>query len=260
MASRRDRLAGRVALVTGSGRGIGRAVALRLAREGARVAVADLDLTEAEAVATEARTAGGEAHALLLDVTSMESVQTTADALVERWGRIDILVNNAGITSDNLLDRMSLDQWDAVLDVNLKGVFICTQVVARVMRAQGYGRVVNMSSVAGVHGALTCVNYCASKAGVLGLTAAVAREFGRYVAKDGADMTCNAVMPGMVDTALSGVMPDEVRDQRIRDTPLARIGKPEDVADVVAFLSSDDARFVTGASLRVDGGLRLSVG
>ncbi len=248
---------GRVAFVTGAGSGIGRAIARRLAADGARVVAADIDQSAAEAVA---QALPGEALAVVLDVANEESVNTAIDHVAETCGHLDVLVNNAGITDDNFLSKMTTEQWDRVLAVNLTGPFLCTRAAAAVMRSNGYGRVVNVSSVAGIHGALTCANYCASKAGLLGLTVATAREFGRYVARDGADMTCNAVMPGIVETRLSAVMPDKLRAQRVADTPLSRFGQPEDVADAVAFLASDDARFVTGTSLRVDGGLRMAVG
>lgn len=250
----------RVALVTGAGAGIGRAIALRLAADGHRVAVTDLKYESAGGVVAEIEGRGGEAVACALDVSDPTAVEATVREVAERWDRLDILVNNAGITSDNLLSRLGLDQWNKVLAVNLTGPFLCIQAVTPVMRSNGYGRVVNISSVAAVHGAVTCVNYCASKAGVLGLTVGVAREFGRYVSKEGADLTCNAVMPGIVDTELSRVMPDAVRQQRVSDTPLARFGQPEDVADAVSFLASEDSRFVTGTSLRIDGGLRMAIG
>jgi 3-oxoacyl-[acyl-carrier protein] reductase len=253
-------LTGRNALVTGAAQGIGRAIARRLAGEGARVAVADIDGEAAQATVEAGRADGLDLLAVPIDVTDPASVQAAVARVVDAWGTLDILVNNAGVTRDNFLEKMDVEQWDRVLDVNLKGVFLCTQEAAAVMRRNKYGRVVNVSSVAGVHGALTCVNYCASKAGVLGLTAAVAREFGRYAQRDGADMTCNAVMPGIVETELIDVMPESIREQRVRDTPLGRFGQPEDVADTVAFLASDAARFVTGTSLRVDGGLRMAIG
>ncbi len=250
----------RVALVTGAANGIGRQISRRLAADGMTTVVADLDLATAQTVADAITEDGGRARAVRLDVTAPAEVAAVVAELDQELGRIDVLVNNAGITSDNFLHKLSLDQWDSVMDVNLKGPFVCTQAVAPVMRRNGYGRVVNISSVAAVAGALTCVNYCASKAGVLGLTVGVAREFGRYVAKDGVDMTCNAVLPGIVETRLSEVMPDAVRQQRIEDTPLHRIGEPDDVADVVAFFASEGSRFVTGTALRIDGGLRMAIG
>jgi 3-oxoacyl-[acyl-carrier protein] reductase len=251
----------RVAVVTGGGGDIGRAIAVRLANDGHKVAIADLDLGAATAVSTEInRTLNEQTSAVELQVSDNDSVVAAVEQVLAKWGRIDILVNNAGITRDNFLERLELEQWNEVIGVNLTGSFLCAKAVAPIMRENRYGRVVNISSVAGVHGALTCVNYCASKAGVLGLTAALAREFGRYVTKDGADITCNAVMPGIVDTKLSAVMPDAIREQRVRDTPLGRFGEPKDVADVVSFFSSEDSRFVTGTALRVDGGLRLAIG
>ena len=248
---------GRTALVTGAGSGIGRAIAKRLATDGARVVAADINLAAAEDVAADLP---GDAVAIAVDVADEASVQQAVDHIDRTCGRLDVLVNNAGITDDNFLHKMTLDQWQHVLGVNLTGPFLCTRAAAAVMRRNGYGRVVNVSSVAGVHGALTCANYCASKAGLLGLTVATAREFGRYVARESVDMTCNAVMPGIVDTRLSAVMPEALRQQRVADTPLARFGEPADVADAVAFLASDDARFVTGTSLRVDGGWRMAAG
>ena len=251
----------RVAIVTGGGGDIGQAIALRLAQDGHKVAVADLDLAAATDASAEInRTLPEQTSAVELQVADNDSVQAAVEDVLAKWGRIDILVNNAGITRDNFLDRLELEQWNQVIGVNLTGSFLCAKAVAPIMRQNRYGRVVNISSVAAVHGALTCVNYCASKAGVLGLTAALAREFGRYAAKDDADMTCNAVMPGIVDTKLSAVMPDAIREQRVRDTPLGRFGQPQDVADVVSFFSSEDSRFVTGTSLRIDGGLRLAIG
>jgi 3-oxoacyl-[acyl-carrier protein] reductase len=250
-----------VAIVTGGGGDIGRAISLRLARDGHHVAVADVDTDAAAKVCEEIAAAGSpEAVPLELQVADPDSVEAATASLRERFGRIDVLVNNAGITRDNFFSRLEISQWDEVIDVNLKGPFLCAKAVAPVMREGGFGRVVNMSSVAAVHGALTCANYCASKAGLLGLTVALAREFGRYVAKEGVDMTCNAVMPGIVDTKLSAVMPDEMRELRVAETPLARFGEPADVADTVAFFASEDSRFVTGTALRVDGGMRLAIG
>ena len=247
----------RVAIVTGAAGDIGRSIVGRLLADGHRVAVTDIDLGAAEAVAGSG---GDAALAVALRVDDPESVQAAAQRVLEEWGRIDILVNNAGITDDNLIDRLEIEQWDKVVDVNLKGPFLCIKAVAPEMRRNGYGRVVNVSSVAAVHGALTCANYCASNAGVLGLTVAVAREFGRYAAKESADMTCNSVMPGIVDTKLSQVMPDEIRQQRVRETPLSRFGTPVDVADTISFLASEDSRFVTGSNLRIAGGMRMAIG
>jgi 3-oxoacyl-[acyl-carrier protein] reductase len=248
----------RVAIVTGAAGDIGRAIVTRLVADGMRVAVSDVDADAARTVADQL----GEdlAIGLELRVDDPDSVAAAVERVVDEWARIDVLVNNAGITRDNFIDRLEIEQWDQVLDVNLKGPFLCIKAVAPHMRRNGYGRIVNVSSVAGVHGALTCANYCASKAGVLGLTVAVAREFGRYAAKEGADMTCNSVMPGIVDTKLSQVMPDEIREIRVRETPLARFGAPADIADTIAFLASEDSRFVTGSNLRVDGGMRMAIG
>jgi 3-oxoacyl-[acyl-carrier protein] reductase len=256
-----DSDATKVAIVTGGGGDIGRAICLRLARDGHHVAVADVNTEAAAAVCAEIAAAGSpEALPVELQVSDPESVEAAVAGLVDRFGRIDVLVNNAGITRDNLFARLEISQWDEVMDVNLKGPFLCTKAVAPIMRENRFGRVVMLSSVAAVHGALTCANYCASKAGLLGLTVALAREFGRYVAKDGADMTCNAVMPGIVDTKLSAVMPDNMRELRVAETPLARFGEPADVADTIAFFASEDSRFVTGTALRVDGGMRLAIG
>lgn len=251
----------RVAIVTGGGGDIGRAIATRLARDGHRVAVADLDLEAASSVSQEINAAlPGRTGAVELQVSDSDSVAAAVDDVLAKWGRIDILVNNAGITRDNFFDRLQREQWDEVIAVNLTGPFLCAKAVAPVMRENGYGRVVNISSVAAVHGALTCANYCAAKAGVLGLTVALAKEFGRYAKKDGVSMTCNAVMPGIVDTKLSAVMPDGIREQYVADTPLGRFSEARDVADVVSFFASEDSRFVTGTSLRVDGGWRIAIG
>jgi 3-oxoacyl-[acyl-carrier protein] reductase len=243
-------LTGKVAIVTGGSRGIGRAVSLRLARAGADVVVVFAGNREkAEAVVGEIQEMGRRSVAIQADVSQAEQVDAMVKQVIEAFGRIDILVNNAGITRDNLLLRLKEEDWDAVLNTNLKGVFLCTKAVTRQMMKQRFGRIINISSVVGLIGNPGQANYVAAKAGVIGLTKTAARE----LASRG--ITVNAIAPGFIDTDMTAVLGEETRKQMLGQIPLGRFGTAEDVAGAVAFLASDDAAYITGQTLNVDGGM-----
>ncbi len=245
-------LSGRRALVTGASRGIGRAVALRLASEGASVALNyNSGQEEAEAVAAEITAAGGSAVTLQGNVADATQAEALVDAAAEALGGLDILVNNAGITRDNLLMRLSEDDWDAVIDTNLKGAFLCTKAAIRPMLRQRSGRIVNMSSVVAITGNPGQANYTAAKAGLIGFTRTVARE----VASRG--ITVNAIAPGFIATQMVDSIPEDLQAQIRERIPLGAFGTPEDVAGCVAFLVSADAAYITGQVLSIDGGLGL---
>ena len=243
-------LEGKTALVTGASRGIGRAIALRLAAEGADVAV---NFAGSSAKAEEVKEAiikmGRKAVAIQADVKDVSSVASMVEEVKKTFGRIDILVNNAGVTRDGLLMRMKDEDWETVIDTNLRGVFQCTKAVSKIMMKQRYGRIVNMASVVGLVGNAGQANYAASKAGVIGFSKLVARE----LASRG--ITVNMVAPGCIDTDMTAVLSDKVREAMLADIPLARVGKPEDVANAVAFLVSDEAAYITGQVINVDGGM-----
>jgi 3-oxoacyl-[acyl-carrier protein] reductase len=243
----------KIAIVTGSSRGIGRAIALRLAAGGAKVVVNYMG-SEAAAnqVVDQIAANGGEAIAIQADVRQPSDAQALVDAAKKAYGRVDILVNNAGTTRDTLLMRMSEDDWDIVLDTNLKGTFNCIKAVSRQMMRQRYGRIVNITSVAGISGNAGQANYASAKAGMIGLTKTVAKELG------GRGITCNAVAPGLVPTDLTASLPQDLVDIAIERTPLGRTATVEDIAAAVAFLASDEAAFITGQILAVDGGLAIS--
>ncbi|VAW36839.1 3-oxoacyl-[acyl-carrier protein] reductase [hydrothermal vent metagenome] len=244
-------LAGRAALITGAGRGIGREIALKLAAEGADVAVADITLEAAAEVAGELEALGVKSLALKVDVSSPEDAVEMVKDTVEGLGSLDILVNNAGITRDKLMLRMEESDWDAVLSVNLKGAFNCTKAAVRVMAKARYGRVVNIASIVGQVGNAGQANYSASKAGLIGLTKTTAREFASR------SITCNAIAPGFIDTAMTQAMPEKARQALTAQIPLARLGSSDDVAEGVLFLASDKASYITGHVLGINGGMYM---
>jgi len=243
-------LDGRHALVTGASRGIGRAVALAFAAEGASVALNFVgNVAAAEAVRAEIESAGGKAILVPADVSDENAVEDMVKTVTEAFGSIDILVNNAGITRDGLLLRMKEEDWDAVLNTNLKGVFLCTKAVSKFMMKKRYGRIVNMASVVGVTGNASQANYAAAKAGVIGFTKAMAKE----LASRG--ITVNAIAPGFIRSDMTDVLPDKVKEAMLAEIPLGRAGEPADVAKAALFLASDQAAYITGQVLKVDGGM-----
>jgi len=242
-------LANKVAIVTGGRRGIGRAIAETLAQRGADLLIGDCTEDQMASTATQIASATGRcvlAHCV--DVSDSASVKEFVDVALKQFGRVDILVNNAGITRDNLIVRINDADWESVISVNLKGAFNCCRAVARPMMKQRYGRIVNITSVVGLAGNAGQANYAASKAGVIGLTKSLAKELGSR------NITVNAVAPGFITTALTDVLPQELKEAAIKMTPLGRVGTPDDIARAVAFLASDDAAFITGHILSVDGG------
>jgi 3-oxoacyl-[acyl-carrier protein] reductase len=244
------RFQNQVAVVTGAGRGIGHAIALRLASEGARVASVSRTETNAQKTAEEINGARADAaKAYAVDVADHAAVQKTGSQILEDFGRVDILVNNAGVTRDGLSMRMSLDDWDTVLNTNLKGAFNFVQALQRPMIKQRSGRIINISSVSGLIGNAGQANYSASKAGLIGLTKSLARE----LASRG--ITVNAVAPGLIETDMTGVLSDEIRQAILQKIPLGKLGQPDDIAAAVAYLASAEAKYITGQVLAVDGGM-----
>ena len=247
-----NRFSEQVAVITGGGRGIGRAIALRLAEEGARVAVISRSVENATATATALNQQRADtARAYAVDVADGEAVAAVCTQLTKDFGRVDILINNAGITRDRLSMRMSENDWDAVLDTNLKGAFHFVQQLQRPMMKQSYGRIINITSVSGIMGQAGQVNYSASKAGLIGLTKALAREIASR------SVTVNAVAPGFITTDMTAELPEKLRDHVLTLIPLARFGAVEDIAAAVAFLASREAGYITGHVLTVDGGIAM---
>ena len=243
-------LDGKVALVTGASRGIGRAIALKLAAEGAKVAINYAGNTaKAEEVKAEIEKNGGEAILVQADVSDAAAVEAMVNATVEAFGQIDILVNNAGITRDGLLMRMKDEDFDAVINTNLKGVFYCTKLVSKLMMKKRSGRIINMASVVGLMGNAGQTNYAAAKAGVIGFSKSVAKELAAR------GITVNMVAPGFIDTDMTAAMTDKAKEMTLTGIPLKRMGTPEDVANAVAFLVSDNASYITGQVINVDGGM-----
>jgi 3-oxoacyl-[acyl-carrier protein] reductase len=246
------KLKNKVAVITGAAQGIGRAIATTLAQQGANVVVSDIQLEKAETTAKEIMAETGQkVIAVHADVVDSASVKAMIDRTIDEFERIDILVNNAGTTRDGLIMRMKEVDWDLVLNINLKGTFNCSKAVVRPMMKQHYGRIVNITSVSGLIGQVGQTNYSASKAGIIGFTKALAREVGSR------KITVNAVAPGLVKTALTIDLPQELKDMFIEMTPLGRYGEPRDIANAVAFLVSDEASYITGHVLSVDGGMAM---
>lgn len=251
MARNGRQLEGKVAIVTGGSRGIGRAIAVALAEEGASVAVCSRNLDSNRDAAEYIRSQGGSAHPYQVDVTDADSVSALVNEVLRDLGRIDILVNNAGVTADNVLLRLKEADWDKVMDTNLKGAFNCTKAVARTLVKQRGGKIINITSVVGMIGNPGQANYCASKAGIIGFTKSVARELGSR------NITVNCVAPGFIETAMTEAVSEKVRDEMLRFIPLGRLGKPEDVAEVVRFLASPASDYITGEVIRADGGMAM---
>ena len=244
-------LSGHVAFVTGASQGIGRACALRLAKEGAVVALAARNQEKLNEVVSQISAAGGQAAAFALDVADEEQLKSNTKAAINQFGKVDILVNNAGITRDQLVMRMKRADWDAVLQTNLTSAYLSIQQVISSMLKQRWGRIINITSVFGQMGQAGQANYAASKAGLIGLTMAIAREVGSR------NITCNAVAPGFIETAMTDALGDEFKQTAVQQIPLGRVGSTDDVAAAVAFLASDDASYITGHVLSVNGGMLM---
>ena len=244
-------LQGRVAIVTGAAQGIGRAIAEKLAQAGADIAVADLDPGRSQETVREVEKQGRQALNVKVNVAEVTDCRAMVEQVVKTWGKVDILVNNAGITRDGLLMRMKEEDWNLVLQVNLNGTFNCTKAVLQAMTKQRYGRIVNIASIVGVMGNAGQANYAASKAAVIGFTKTVGREYASR------NVTVNAVAPGFIDTAMTHGLPDDVKETLRKQIPLGRLGTPADVAAAVRFLVSEDAAYITGHVLHVNGGMLM---
>jgi 3-oxoacyl-[acyl-carrier protein] reductase len=246
-----SQLANQIAVVTGAGRGIGRAIALKLAAEGAAVACVSRTAENSEKIAAEIRAAGGKAWAYAVDVADATAVNAAGEKILADAGRIDILVNNAGVTRDGLLMKMSEADWDIVLDTNLKGAFLFTKAFSRTLLKQRSGRVINITSVAGIAGNAGQANYASSKAGLIGFTKSLAREFA------GRGVTVNAIAPGFTETDMTAVLKDEIKAEVVKQIPLGSFGQPEDIAAAAVYLAGASGRYVTGQVLAVDGGMTM---
>jgi len=246
-----NKLAGKVALITGGAQGIGRAIALLLAGEGAKVVISDINLEKAKETCREIEAQGGEALAVGGSVAEAKEAEAMVQQAVEKFGRLDILINNAGITRDQVLLRMREEDWDLVLSVNLKGAFHCTKAALRPFLKQKGGKIVNIASVAGEMGNAGQANYAASKAGLIGFTKSIAREYAHR------NIQVNAVAPGLIDTAMTQAIPQKERDFLIKQIPMERLGTPQEVAEAVLFLSSPAADYITGQVLKVNGGMYM---
>lgn len=244
-------LEGQIALVTGGGQGIGRAISLALAKGGADVIIFELNLEKAEEVSKEIEGIGRRCLSIRINVADPGEVEDGFRKAIETFGKVDILVNNAGITKDALLVRMKDEDWDNVLDVNLKGAFLCTRAAVKTMSKQRYGRIINISSVVAFMGNIGQVNYVASKAAIIGFTKTVAREYATR------GITVNAIAPGFIQTAMTEALAEQVKEAMLREIPLGRFGSPDDVANTVKFLASKDSAYVTGQVIHVNGGMYM---
>jgi 3-oxoacyl-[acyl-carrier protein] reductase len=242
---------GRVALVTGASQGIGRACALKLAQSGATLALAARSQEKLQELVQQIEAPGGKAAAFPLDVGDEEQIKSAFKAVIAQFGKIDILVNNAGITRDQLVMRMKRADWDSVLNTNLTSAYLCTQQAISSMLKQRWGRIINVTSIFGQMGQAGQANYAASKAGLIGLTMAIAREVGSR------NITCNSVAPGFIETAMTSGLGEDFKQNAVKMIPLGRVGSPDDVASAVAFLASDEASYITGHVLNVNGGMLM---
>ena len=239
------------AIVTGAARGIGKAIAGKLASQGLNVVVSDILIDEAREVVRELEAMGVKALAVKTDVSKKEEVENLIKTTVQELGSVDYLINNAGITRDNLTIRMSEQEWDMVININLKGTFLCSQLAAKEMMRKRFGRIVNLASVSGILGTAGQVNYASSKAGVIALTKSFARELGKR------NVTVNAIAPGFIMTEMTETLSEKVKEEYVANIPLARAGTPDDVADVVSFLISPSSSYITGTGINVSGGLLI---
>jgi len=246
------RLKDKVALITGGARGIGQAIALTFAREGADIIVADVNLEIAQKTALEIEALGRKALALEMDVTNYEKVEEGVNKILDKMGKVDILVNNAGITKDNLLLRMSQADWDAVINVNLKGTFNCIKAVSRPMIKQRSGRIISIASIIGLIGNPGQANYAASKAGIIALTKTVAKELASR------NVNANAVAPGFIQTEMTARLPEDIKKKMLEAIPLAKLGTPQDVANTCLFLASEESSYITGQVITIDGGMVMA--
>ena len=246
------RLKDKVALITGGARGIGQAIAMTFAREGADIVVADVNLEIAQKTASEIESLGRKAMALEMDVTNYDLVEAGINKILDKMGKVDILVNNAGITKDNLVLRMSQADWDAVINVNLKGTFNCIKAVSRPMIKQRSGRIISIASIIGLMGNPGQANYAASKAGIIALTKTVAKELASR------NINANAVAPGFIQTEMTAKLPEEIKKKMQEAIPLGTLGTPEDVANVCLFLASQESSYITGQTITVDGGMVMA--
>jgi 3-oxoacyl-[acyl-carrier protein] reductase len=242
----------KVALITGGARGIGRSIALTFAKEGADIAVADVNLEEAQNAAKDIEAMGRKSLALLMDVTDYTKVEEGINKILDKFGKVDILVNNAGITKDNLMLRMSQIEWDAVINVNLKGTFNCIKAVSRPMIKQRQGRIINIASIIGIIGNPGQANYSASKAGIIALTKTAAKELSSR------NINVNAVAPGFIQTEMTAKIPEDLKQKMMQAIPLNKFGDPEDVAGVCLFLASEESSYITGQTIVVDGGMVMT--
>lgn len=245
------RLKDKVALITGAARGIGREIAIAFAKEGANLAICDVDAASIDQTVKELINLGVKADGFVNDVTNLSQTAEMVNKILDKFNKIDIVVNNAGITRDNLILKMSEEEWDKVISVNLKGAFNCIKAISRSFLKQRFGKIINIASIIGIMGNAGQANYAASKAGIIGLTKAVAREFASR------NINVNAIAPGFIETAMTAKLPQEVQDKMLSAIPLARFGKAQDVANLCLFLASEDSSYITGQTFIIDGGMLM---